>query len=69
MPLRHAGQVLGVLVLAWDTVQPFDHDMRDTLTAMALFTAGAVAHARLLDEQATAAATLQEVVELPATED
>ncbi|MEO9324168.1 SpoIIE family protein phosphatase [Nocardioides sp. C4-1] len=65
VPLRHSGVVHGVLVLDWESARPLGQDVADTVTAMSLYTAQAVAQARLLDERAQAATTLQEAMLTP----
>ncbi|SDO61051.1 GAF domain-containing protein [Klenkia soli] len=59
LPLSHAGEVVGVLSLVFDTPRSWTAAARDEKLALARYTAQALNRAQLLAERRTAAQTLQ----------
>ena len=62
IPLVAGDQNVGCLVVVWPAPQDFDERGRDTLAALAQYTAQALQRARLLEERVTVARTLQQAM-------
>ncbi len=71
LPLWVGRQALGTLVLTWDATRDFAPDVRQTVAALAAYTAQAVSRSLLVEERLMASRTLQNAMlpELPQPDD